>query len=243
MDHVTHRRRARSLAFGSALAVSATLAACGGDSPTDLEGICAAVVNLFPTPVNDATSPFAGIDDADLLVTFASGFQFSFYGDQYSGVYLNSNGGMTFGAGESEYDIAADDVLAPGIAVFWGDMDAGATTASTARANQMTYEACEDRFIVRYTQFQDNDEDTWNNTATVTLVANGKITIQYGTVLSQDILAGVFDGTHTDDDYVTVQSSYSGYSTSGTGTILFDDWGPGPTHTGQLSNQTIVFNP
>jgi hypothetical protein len=222
---------------------TATLAACGSDSPTGLDGVCAAVVNLFPTPVNEVTSPFAAIDDASLLVPFAAGFQFSFYGTQYSDIYLNTNGGMTFGAGEDEYDIAAADVVTPGIAVFWGDMDAGDDSVATARANQMTYEACEDRFIVRYTQFQDNDNDTWNNTATATLEANGKITIQYGTVLSQDILAGIFDGSHTGDDYVTVQSSYSGYSTSGTGTILFDDWGTGPTHTGQLSNQTIIFNP
>lgn len=243
MTPVTNRRRSRSLASSSVLAIGATLAACGGDSSTDLDGICAAVVNLFPTPVSDATSPFPGVDDAALLVPFASGFQFSFYGDQYSNVYLNSNGGMTFGAADDNFDVAAADVLVPGIAVFWGDMDAGQTTASTARANQMTYEACSDRFIVRYTQFQDNDNDTWNNTATATLEANGRVTIQYGPVISQDILVGVFDGTHTGDDYVPVQGSYSGYTTSGTGTILFDDWGPGPAHTGQLSNQTIVFNP
>jgi hypothetical protein len=243
LNHVNNRRPSRFLGVGSALAISATLAACGGNSPTDVDGICAAIVDLFPTPVSDATSPFNGIDDADLLVTFATGFQFSFYGDPYSGVYLNTNGGMTFGTGESEYDVAATDVLYPGIAVFWGDLDAGDDAVAAARANQMTYEACEDRFIVRYTQLQDNDNDTWNNTATVTLEESGRITIQYGTVLSQDILVGVFDGTHTDNDYVAVQNSYSGYSTSGTGTILFDDWGPGPTHTGQLSNRTIVFNP
>ncbi len=122
-------------------------------------------------------------------------------------------------------------------------MDAASSAASTARANQMTYEACADRFIVRYVQFQDNDDDALNNTATITLEASGKVTIQYGTVLSQDILAGVFKGTHTDNRYVAVQNSYSAYATTGTGTILFDDWGPGPTHTGQLTNRTIVFNP
>jgi hypothetical protein len=205
--------------------------------------VCAAVVNLFPTPVSDATSPFPGIDDSFVLVPFASGFQFSFYGTPYSSVYLNSNGGMTFGAGESSYDLAATDIAEPGIAVFWGDMDASGSVASTARANQMTYEACSDRFIVRYTQFQDNDNDTWNNTGTITLEASGRVTIQYGSVLSQDILAGVFNGTHTDDRHIAVQNSYSAYATTGTGTILFDDWGPGPTHTGQLTGRTIVFNP
>lgn len=242
MPHDTRRSRSRPHALASVVAITATLAACGGDSGTNLDGICGAVVNLFPTPVSDLNSAFPDVDDSFLSVPFASGFQFSFYGSSYTNVFLNTNGGMTFGAGDGDFDVAADDVVAPGIAVLWGDMDAG-ETVSAGRANQMTYEACEDRFIVRYTQFQDNDDDTWHNTATATLEANGKITVQYGTVLSQDILVGVFDGTHTDDDYVTVQSSYAGYSTSGTGTILFDDWGAGPTHTGQLSNQTIVFNP
>lgn len=239
MAHVT--RRNRSLAFPAVLAVGATLAAC--DSSTDLDGVCAAVVDMFPVPVSSATSQFAIVDDDFLEVPFAAGFQFSFYGNQYSEIYLNSNGGMTFGVGLSDYDEAAADIAAPTIAVFWGDLDAGQYEASIARANQMTYQACEDRFIVRYTQFQDNDDDTWNNTATATLEANGKITIQYGTVLSQDILVGIFDGTHAGDDYVSVQNSYSGYTTSGTGTILFDDFGPGPTHTGQLSGRTVIFNP
>ncbi len=228
----------------TAIILAAAVAACGGNSPTDLDAICGDVVNLFPTPVSTATSPFPGsVDDSFLLVPFATGFQFLFYGEQYDEVYLNTNGGMTFGVGETAWDWAAAQIQNRGIAVFWGDMDAGATVASVARANQMSYEACADRFIVRYTQYQDHDEDDWNNTATLTLEANGRISIEYGTVLSEDIVVGVFDGTHTDDDYVAVQSSYSAYSTAATGTILFDAFGPGPTHTGQLSNQTIVFNP
>ena len=240
MRHSTRRKRTPA---ATAILLATALAACGGDSPTDLQGVCAAVVNLFPTPVSDASSPFPGVDDAFLSVPFASGFQFSFYGTQYNSVFLNTNGGMTFGAGNDNYDEAAAAIAEPSIAVFWGDLDAGGSTASTARANQMTYEACSDRFVVRYTQLQDHDDDTWHNTATVTLEANGKITIAYGTVLSQDILAGIFNGTHSGDDFVTVQSAYNGYTTTGTGTILFDDWGAGAPHTGQLSGQTIVFNP
>jgi hypothetical protein len=186
---------------------------------------------------------FGEVDDDYLEVDFASGFQFSFYGMQYSSVFLNTNGGLTFGTGESDYDLAADEVLYPGIAVFWGDLDAEEYSGAT-RANQMKYRACADRFVVTYTQLQDNDEETWNNTATVTLEASGKITIVYGTVLSEDILVGVFDGTHTDDRYVTVQNSYAAYSTTGTGTILFDDIGPGPSNTtGALNGRTVTFNP
>jgi hypothetical protein len=149
---------------------------------------------------------------------------------------------MTFGGGESEYDVAVTDVDLPSIGVFWGDLDASEYGGLT-RANQMTYQACADAFVVTYQQMQDNDDETWNNSATVTLSADGTIRIAYGTVLSEDIMAGVFDGTHTNDQYVALASSYSGYSTSGTGTILFDYWGSGPDHGGELSGQTITYNP
>jgi hypothetical protein len=223
------------------LAASALLAACGGGDPTGPDvGTCAAEVSLFPVPVSDATSLFGEVDDDFLFVSFTSGFQFSFYGTQYPGVFLNTNGGMTFDTGSADYEEAADYYTMPGIGVFWGDLDA---EDAPTRANQMTYQACSAGFIVRYNQLQDYDEDTQNNTATVTLEANGKITIVYGIVLSTDIVAGVWNGDHTDNRRPALANSYSGYATSGSGTILFDYYGPGPQHAGQLTNRTIVYNP
>jgi|GEM_PF-6588601 len=201
------------------------------------------VVDLFPTPVTDASSLFEGVDDSFLEVTFTAGFTFSLYGTTYSSVFLNTNGGMTFGTGESDYDVAAADVTFPGIAVFWGDMDASEHGAET-RANQMRYQQFADRFVVTYVDFQDNDDETWNNTATVTLYANGKIVIVYGEVLSADILIGIWDGTHTDDRSST-STTINSYATAlGTGVLLYDYWGSEATgYTGTYNNQTVTFNP
>jgi hypothetical protein len=224
-------------------ALVGVLAACGGnDSAGPDLGACQAAVNLFPTPVSDLTSPFSDVDDDYVYVAFASGFTFSFFGTSYGGVYLNSNGGMTFGGGDANYDVAASEVSQPGIAVFWGDLDAG-EYGGASRANQMKYTACAQGFFVTYNQLQDNDEETWNNTATVTLAANGKITVNYGNVLSQDILVGVWNGTHANDKYLPFTTNVMSYSTNGTGSILFDDWGPGPTQSGQLNNVTVTYNP
>jgi hypothetical protein len=231
--------RMRNLA---AAGIAVALAACGGDSnPAALETAdCQAEVNLFPTPVASASSPFLNVDDGFLYVAFDPAFDFSFYGSTYDGVFLNTNGGMTFASGSDWFDEAVADIDLPGIAVFWGDMDA---SSAPSRANQMKYQVCTNTFVVTYNQLQDYDEATWNNTATVTLEASGKITVQHGTVLSQDIAVGVFDGTHTDDRFVSVQNSYAAYSTTGTGTILFDSFGSGPDHAGQLDNRTITYNP
>ena len=234
----------RTSALAAIVAGGVVLAACGGDDPTglDLTG-CLAEVDLFPVPVSNATSLFPFADDGFLFVAFAPGFQFEFYGTQYDGVFLNTNGGMTFGVGNSDYEEAADYFEEPSIAPFWTDLSAGETAESELRANQMKYQACANGFVVRYNQLQDYDEELLNNTATVTLEANGKITFAYGAVLTDDLAVGVWDGTHTDDRYPALANDYSAYSTTGTGTILFDYYGPGPVHAGELTNRTITFNP
>jgi hypothetical protein len=234
----------RSVGMLAAGLVFIALMACGcgkDDKPSAPQATCADPVDMFPVPVSDTTSPFPGVDDVFLEVPFTEGFTFTFYGTTYSSVFLNSNAGLTFGAGTTSYDIAATEVTSPGIAVFWGDMDAGEYTAET-RANQFVYRQCEDRFEVTYTDFQDNDEETWNNTATITLYANGTVKIAYGDVASTDILVGIFDGTHASDQRLGVQATYANYPASGSGIILFDGHGVGPDHAGELSGQTIRFN-
>lgn len=205
-------------------------------------GARADLFNLFPVPVSDESSAFPEVDDSFLEVPFTGGFTFPFYGTSYSSVFLNTNGGLTFNAGEEDYDLAAEDVVQPGIAVFWGDLDAEEYEGLN-RPGQMGYEQLGDRFVVDYNQFQDNDDGDWNNSATLSLFPDGTILIEYGLVLSEDILVGVWDGTHIDDRYLGVQSFYERFDTTGSGIILFDDWGEGPTYGGELDNRTIVFSP
>lgn len=202
-----------------------------------------ASVDLFPTPVSSSTTLFPAItaqpavDDSYLEVPFSMGFTFRFFGITYASIFLNTNGGITFGSGNADWNLAASGVQQPGIAVFWGDMNAGETST---RANQMTCEQFSDRFVISYTQFQDHDNPAWNNSALVTLYPDGTIVIHYGNVLSQDILTGVFDGSHSNDQYLPVQSTYD-LAAIGSGAILFDDSGQGPAHSGELNNQTITF--
>jgi len=176
-------------------------------------------------------------------VPFELGFTFQFYGSTYDTAYLNTNGGLTFVSESASYDVAAVEVSQPGIAVFWGDMDAGDQGADT-RPNQMSYQQCSDHFQITYASLQDNDDGSANNSATLSLHPDGTIDVTYGEVLSQDILVGLFDGSHSDDRYLSVQATYSSYATTGTGIILFDSFGSGPSHTGnELTGQTLHFVP
>ena len=204
-----------------------------------VEAQCDAIVDLVPTPATPATSIFADLDDAFASVDFATGFQFPFFGQTYNEIYLNTNGGMTLGSGVPAFDVEASLLGVPTIAPFWGDM---APESAPDRPGQMYYEACADRFVMYYRQLQDFDDDRWDNSATVTLFNDGTIVFDYGLVGSEDIMVGIFDGQHTADEYVSVQDDYFDYASS-SGTILFDDFGAGPTHTGDLSDRTITFHP
>lgn len=201
-----------------------------------------APVDLFPTPVSGSTTLFpeipnyAAVDDSYLEVPFTQGFAFKFFGQTYTSVFLNTNGGLTFGAGNPDWSMAANDVSQPAVAVFWGDMNA--LYAST-RPHQMVYEQFPDRFVVTYMRFQDHDASV-DNTASVSLYADGTIVIQYGNVMSKDILVGVFDGTHRNDQYMPVQDTYD-LASIGTGSILFDDSGRGPAYNGEINNRTATF--
>ena len=102
---------------------------------------------------------------------------------------------------------------------------------------------CGDRLVVKFDRALDQDDPSRTNSVTVTLWPDGMITIDYSEVMSDDLLVGVFDGTHTDDRYLPVQSTYESYFDLGTGIILFDAFGAGPSHAGELTNRTIVFDP
>lgn len=222
-------------------AALSTLVGC--ESVVEAEGTCGLVRDLFPTPVSFQTTLFVNPDDGVLQVFFDNEFAFPFYGELYGSVFLNTNGGMTFGEGESNWNTEAVNVLVPGIGVFWGDMYAGLNATSSARADQMTFEVCDDRFIVRYQEYQDINADALRNTATVTLFGDGSIVIEYGEVLSPEILVGIWDGTHTNDTYPALVSDYPEYASAGTGILLFDFFQTNTPHAGELTGQTITFSP
>jgi hypothetical protein len=205
----------------------------------------AAPIDLFPTPVSSSSSAFpafnnqVAVDDSTVQVPFTQNFIFPFYGSNYSSVFLNTNGGVTFGSGNADWNLAAGSIDQPAIAVFWGDMNAaGAPT----RSGQMSYEQFADRFVVTFSQLQDQDHTAWDNSATLTLYRSGGINIAYGVVDSPDLLVGVFSGTHTSDTSVGVQSLYANYTSAGSSLVLFDEFGAGPTHSGELSGHSLYFS-
>ena len=179
------------------------------------------------------------MDDAALEVVFGLGFTFDFYGTTYTSVFLNTNGGLTFGEGSSSWGALLDSLDVPAIGVFWCDHSAEKHGADQ-RANQMSYQQCADRFVVRYVMLQSWGASDEYDSATVTLLEDGTIVMEFGEVLSDAIFTGVFDGTRADDRHPGLQSTYAYYPNEGTGVTVFD---LDDTHSGELSNRTITFYP
>jgi hypothetical protein len=190
--------------------------------------------------VNDASTPFEQVDDAALEVPFGLGFTFSFYAVTYDSVFLNTNGGLTFGGGFSNWSATMlEGLQLPAIGVFWCDHSAERHGADL-RAHQLSYQQCADRFVVRYVMLQSWFHSDQYDSATVTLLQDGTIVMEFGEVLSEEIFTGVFDGTRTDDRHVGLRSRYAYYPNGGTGLTVFDS---NDLHSGELSNQTITFHP
>jgi hypothetical protein len=221
----------------------------GQDTDTDrlnvsvIEIPCELPVDAFPVPVDEGTSRFPEIDDSTIEIPFDLDFSFTFFDEIYHSVFVNTNGGLTFGAGSDAYDLAANEVDMPGIGVFWGDLDAGSTSTSEQRANQLAWRQCADRFEVVYQAFQDNDNEGQTNTATVTLWPDGRIDVDYGQVLSQDILVGLWNGEHTDDRTAAVTALPAHYASNGTGTLLFDVHGDSDEPGTQLNDRVLRWTP
>ncbi|MBW2456358.1 MAG: hypothetical protein JRI68_17695, partial [Deltaproteobacteria bacterium] len=140
-----------------------------------------------PPPVPQETYLSIG-DDDDAYVQL--GFDFPYYGNQYQGVYVNSDGNLTLGMG---YGVTAKRNVehflskAPRIAVLYADLDPSAGGAVSYRHDDAT------TVTISYTAVP-----IWgssgSNTARVTLEASGAITLAYDNLVLSSAIIGVSGG-------------------------------------------------
>jgi hypothetical protein len=158
------------------------------------------------------------------------GFSFPYQGASYSSVYVNSNGSLTFGSGDTDFSESVSEFLAetPRIAALWDDLspnqggmvffslDPGATTVT----------------------FQDVPEFALGNSNnfSVTMYDTGEIDIQYGNVDATDGIAGVTEGGGAADPGETDLSSAGSLPASGTTYEQF-------TGDNDLDGEFLDFNP
>jgi subtilisin family serine protease len=146
----------------------------------------------------DASSgtPHCLSDDSYTLVSLPDGRTFTFYGSEYSNLYVGSNGHVTFGSGWERWSGPVPDPAQPnnGIYAFSTDLNPDGCSQGTIYTNYL-----EDRYFVVQFDEVEHYPDGYPETFEIILdLDTGKVTIQFMTVSnSREAVVGVenADGT------------------------------------------------
>ena len=123
------------------------------------------------------------------------GFSFSFYGRTYSSVFVNSDGNLTFTAGDVQMtarDLGRFLTGVPRIAPFFDDLN-------PAEGGQVTYTADAGRFVVTWTEVPECclPEIQPQSSFQVSLFPDGRVEFAYGSVAAKDAVVGISPGAFT----------------------------------------------
>ena len=125
-------------------------------------------------------------DDAGVEVALST-FAFPFQGTNWSSVFVNGNGNLTFGAADLDFTESVAELLAgpPRIAPLWDDLnpDVGLVIAEEKDKSLQIHFVSVPEFLV-----------TGTNYFSVTLDRRGEITMNYGATNRSDAIVGVTQG-------------------------------------------------
>jgi hypothetical protein len=125
-------------------------------------------------------------DDTSQEVTLP--FSFPFQGSSHGSVFVNSNGNLTFGSGDSDFSESVSELLAdqPRIAPLWDDLSPNQGGTITVEQDATSWTVTFDgvpEFL-----------STVGNTFSVTLDASGAVAISYDGIAALDAIVGVTEG-------------------------------------------------
>lgn len=131
-------------------------------------------------------------DDDTIEVTIPD-FAFPFQGSLWTSVWVNSNGNLTFGMGDTDYSESISEFLSgpPRIAPLWDDL-------SPNQGGQVSAEWDATSFTVHFENVPEFYSPV-GNTFSVTLHASGEITVEYGATNGSDGLVGITEGNGAAD--------------------------------------------
>jgi hypothetical protein len=115
-------------------------------------------------------------------------FSFPFQGSSFTSVFVNSNGNLTFGSGDSDFSESVAELLndQPRIAALWDDLSPnnGGTVTVEQDAGSWTviFDSVPEFF------------STGANSFEITLFADGTVAVDYGAISATDGIAGVTQG-------------------------------------------------
>lgn len=191
--------------IGLPIPASASLFSAPDDEALRLQAACAnpasplgiSITNIVEAFVGTLTLPGPASDDGNLAVSLGSGIDF--YGVTETNLFINSNGNLTFGSGDMDFNSSEGEMLSdqPRIAPAWTDISPNVD-------GQITYvvdRACGgdvNSITVNYDAIPNFGEGPGNNlhTFSATLYANGDIDMSWPMLDSNgdNLIAGISPG-------------------------------------------------
>jgi hypothetical protein len=167
----------------------------------------------------------------DASQELALGFTFPFNGTDYTSVWVNSNGNLTFGSGDTDFSESVAELLndQPRIAALWDDLSPnnGGLVIADGDSASMT---------VTFSGVPEFP-GTGSNTFSVTLFATGNYIVSYGGVTAVDGLVGTTQGGGAANPGPTNLSAGGPFGRSGTTYELFNAGNPF-----DLAGSVLVFD-
>ena len=154
---------------------------------------CAESITQLPTDPNGGTV-LSLTDDSYATVTLSGGEVVWLHGVSYGTFYVGSNGYVTFGSGDSDYDESVIEHFAlPRISGLYDDLD-------PYQAGTLSWMQLTDRAVVTWRGVVEHNTSN-ANTFQIEMYFDGMIRISYLDLASDDGLAGLSDGTGMDPDF------------------------------------------
>jgi hypothetical protein len=159
-------------------------------------------------------------------------FSFAYQGRNWSSVFVNANGNLTFGAGNTDFSESVGELLSgpPRITALWDDL--------SPQEGEVFVQADGTSWTVRYVnvpQFLAGD----SNSFSITLSADGGVNLAYGGLTALDAIAGVTEGGGATNPGETDLSADAPRSAAGTTYEVFT----GTADPVDLDGETLSFEP
>ncbi|MEK7560417.1 MAG: Ig-like domain-containing protein [Patescibacteria group bacterium] len=174
-------------------------------------------------------------DDDFKDIIFTSGFTFPFYGLTRTHIFVNSNGRLTFNAGDTGYvESTAELNEQPQIALLFVDLSPDAT-------GTMRYTQFPDKFVIDWNGIPEypGDATSGSNTFSATLYNNGRIELVYSGITAKNGIVGIAPGGSPTLTPVNFSATPT-FSTTGVVPIFEQFTATSPF---DLRNSTLAFTP
>ncbi len=175
------------------------------NATVDFYAGCIEPIDELPTdPTGGSSLSFTpSADDGSAVVTLTGGATVSLYGESYNEFHVGTNGYITFGVGDSDFDeTLAEHFALPRIAAWYDDLNPGSS-------GSVTWRQLDDRVAVTWLGVPE-----WNtsnsNTFQIEIFFDGTIMVSYLAMAADDGLAGLSAGAGLDPEYVATDLSEMG---------------------------------